>query len=125
MATLLLTKAFVNLLATGASVAAQSQGRSLTTGMDGEIRKYAGGRTRAVTEEGVRIAYDITLLHLNATQVATLRSWIGQEVLVRDNFGRAVKGVFWSVPEVEPGRHLNDGLHVKLSVQGVTVVDGL
>lgn len=102
MATLTLDRTWVNLLASGEGVGAYTaDGRQPTTAVDGEIRTYAGGRQRSITQEGVRGTYTFTLRLLTRAQVDTLVSWKGLPVQVRDTAGRRFFGVFYEANEVE------------------------
>lgn len=95
MATLTLTKVFINLLESGAAVSAQAaRGRTHRVSQPVEVRTYGGGRRRAVTQAGVTEALGVTLRDVPAADVATLESWIGRAVLYRDDRGRKVAGVF-------------------------------
>lgn len=88
-------------------------------GITGEVRVYAGGRTRSVSRAGsrrqIRVSFDVLD---NRPQLATLRSWVGLTVLFRDPFGRKVYAVFYSVPAVE--RIPVDMPEVQLDLTGVT-----
>lgn len=97
MATLTLQKVFINLLSTGDSVAAPSTGRSQTYNLDGEVRTFAGGRQRYVSKEGEHGTFAVTLRRLTLVQIATLRSWQGLTVQLRDRRGQLFNGVFSSV----------------------------
>lgn len=102
MATLQLTKVWVNLLASGAAVSAQSApGRAREHDMDGEVRTYAGGRQRAITTAGERGSFGFTLVDVSLTTVDLLRAWVGKPVQVRDHRGQRFFGVFFSVTTAE------------------------
>lgn len=120
MATLTLTRLWVNLVATGAAITAGSlPGRAVANVQAGEVRTFAGGRQRAITRAGVQGTYDVTLRLVPRADVDTLKSWIGQPVQVRDNLGRLLVGVYFGVPEIErKGQTLFD---VALSVKAVDV----
>lgn len=125
MATLTLTKTFVNLLSNGAAVSAQTApGRSDDYEVPGESRLYAGGRRRSITSAGQVATYTCTLLLVSTADVATLRSWAGQAVQVRDNMGRCNFGVYRKVPAVEqrgrPGRW-----HITLALDVLTIDGGV
>jgi len=94
MATLDLAKLWINLLATGEGISAPSIGPTSTSGIDGEVRSYAGGRQRFVGREGIAGSFDRTLRLLTLAQVEQLESWRGQTVLVRDVNGQAWWGTF-------------------------------
>lgn len=102
MATLVLNRLWLNLVATGAAVSGYSApGRAPSYGMDGTIATYAGGRQRSITREGVHGSYVTTLLLMSRADITTLRGWMGQAVQVRDDRGRVFVGVFRDVPEIE------------------------
>jgi hypothetical protein len=97
MTTLTLTKLFVNLVSSGAAVSAQSTGRGEDYTNTGEVKQLAGERLRAVTVAGERGQFAFVMLEVPAADVATLRLWKGQLVLVRDDRGRAFYGVYHNV----------------------------
>lgn len=102
MATLTLTKTFVNLMSTGAAVSGQtarSRGEAYT--QPGEVRTYAGGRRRAITSVGETGTYTFTLLLISRASTELLRAWKGQLVQVRDHKGRLFVGVFFATPVEE------------------------
>lgn len=102
MATLVLARMFVNLLPGGQAVSGvTAPGRNRVKESKGEIRVYAGGRTRSVTSEGVTGTYSFTMLLLPMASVETLESWIGHTVQVRDNRGQRHFGVYYKVPTAE------------------------
>ena len=102
MATLTLTRCWLNLVATGAAVtAASAPGRAVGVSQDGEVRTFAGGRQRAIVRAGVHGQYDVVLRLVPRADITTLTSWMGLPVQVRDNLGRLYVGVFLAVPETE------------------------
>lgn len=102
MATLNLTRVFINLYATGAAVSAVSApGRSESYQVAGETRMYAGGRRRSMTQQGELGSYSVTLLQVPRVDVETLRGWKGQVVQVRDHKGRLFTGTFFVVAIAE------------------------
>lgn len=122
MATLSLTKLWINRLDDGTAVSAQTAvGRAGSVGADGEIREYAGGRQRAFTRAGRRGAFDATLRQVPSATVAVLESWIGVPVQVRDYRGQVFRGVFFEVPRVEVRDNI-DLYDVPLAFRAVTVV---
>jgi hypothetical protein len=95
MATLTLTALWINLVATGAAVSAQSApDRNEAYVSPVNVLTYAGGRRRAITGPGEAGSYAFTLRMASRTSVETLRLWVGQTVQVRDNFGRRFFGVY-------------------------------
>lgn len=97
MATLTLTKVFLNRLDNGESVAAPSTDRGQSYSMDGEVRSYAGGRQRFFGTTGEHGTFQVTLRRLTLAQVATLRTWKGLAVQLRDRRGQSITGTFTTV----------------------------
>lgn len=124
MATLTLTKLFVNLLSDGTAISAQSTSRSRTDDIDGEVRTYAGGRRRSVVSEGAATTFTFTMRLLTLTQVETLITWIGKTVQVRDHRGQRFFGVFYQVTPVELV-HEPTLWDAQIEVRTVTVTEGV
>jgi hypothetical protein len=101
MAVLALDRVWINRLDTGESVAAPSDDRGLSYEMAGDVRTYAGGRQRAVLQEGVRGAFGFRLVWVDADMVATLKEWMGIPIQVRDHRGQIFTGVYFSVTPTE------------------------
>lgn len=102
MATLNLTKVFVNLVSTGEFVSGQSaRGRPEDYKANVSVRTYAGGRRRAIVVPGVEATFGFTLLLVPRSTVETLRQWAGQQVQVRDHKGRVFYGVYDKVSVAE------------------------
>lgn len=98
MATLALTKTFVNLVATGEAVSAQTgRPRSEQYEMTGQVRTYAGGRRRSITSVGEVGKYAFRMVLVPRTSVDLLRDWAGQLVQVRDHVGRKFVGVYYGI----------------------------
>jgi hypothetical protein len=100
MSTLELMKLWINLASTGAGLSAPSLGATSSSGLDGEVRSYAGGRQRFVGKEGIGGSLERTLRQLTLVDIALLESWRGQTVLVRDVRGQHWWGTFRSVGRV-------------------------
>lgn len=116
MATLNLTRVWVNRVDTGEAVSAQSGvDRSQDYSLAGEVRTYAGGRQRAVTQAGERGKFEVTLRFLPLATVTLLRTWVGVTVLIRDNRGQAFTGVFFGVPPAEHRSPLDYDVTLSLS----------
>lgn len=98
MAVLTLTKAFINNLATGEAVSAQS-GRDRVLGVErsGEVRAYGGGRRRSVTQAGRRASLPVSLRYVPTADAAVLEGWIGEAVLYRDDRGRRLACVYFGI----------------------------
>lgn len=102
MATLNLTKLWINRLDSGAAISAQTApGRTRAAGMAGEVRRYAGGRQRSVTAAGKAGSFQFTLRMITFATVLELEDWIGVPVQVRDHRGQRFIGVFYDVPATE------------------------
>lgn len=101
MAKLELRQVWINLLSSGVAVHGWSSDRGRETSVDGEVRKYAGGRLRAVSSVGTRGSFAFKLRDITNNDIEMLKSWYGQPVVVRDHRGRVYFGVFFSVQETE------------------------
>lgn len=97
MSMLTLDKLWITLASTGQSIAAPSIGNESVSGLDGEVRTYAGGRQRSVAREGIGGQLDRTLRLRTSTIADLLESWVGQTVMVRDARGQWWWGVFFKV----------------------------
>lgn len=98
MATLTLTKVWVNLLDTGEAVSGWSDPeRDQEHDVQGETRTYAGGRQRSVTQEGARGRFAFRLVAVSKTDVDTLNSWKSRTVQVRDHRGQLFVGTYFGV----------------------------
>lgn len=125
MATLTLTKTFINLVPVGEENwvagwrdAAENDVRSATGG----VRQYAGGRQRGVSQVGTASGWTFTLRGMFGTDTDKLAAWLTQTVLVRDNRGRRMYGILLSVPRT-PWKEQLDLYDVEISVLGVDVVE--
>lgn len=120
MATLTLTKIFINLLSTGAAVSAYSgDERERGHDMAGEVRGYAGGRQRSITTYGERGRFSFTLIEVPDADIVTLRSWIGQGVQVRDHRGQTFYGVYHGL-ELAEVKALPGHYHVAIALRTIT-----
>jgi hypothetical protein len=122
MAKLELRQVWINLLSTGAAVHAYSSDRGRGTSVDGEVRKFAGGRLRGISSEGQRGQFTFKLRDVTNDDIETLKSWYGRPVIVRDHRGRRYFGLYFSVDENE--RKAIDLWDVTLTVQEITYVEG-
>ncbi len=119
MAVLQLNKTWINLVADGTAVSANSApAREIEYQVPGENRLYASGRRRSITRAGEEGRYTVTLLMLTPAQVETLRSWAGLEVQARDNRGRRFVGVFRTLQPREVRDR--DRYHVTVQIDTVT-----
>lgn len=124
MATLNLSKVWVNRLDSGEAVSAQSAiARNRSHSMAGEVRTYAGGRQRAVTTVGERGQFEVTLRLLSQATIDVLRSWIGIPVQIRDGRGQKFRGVFFVVPPVE--HRATADYDVTLTLSTITAAEGV
>lgn len=124
MTTLTLTKMFVNLLATGASVAAQSNGRQSGFSNIGDVKQLAGERFRSVTVAGEAGVFSFVLLEVPVADVELLRAWKGQTVQVRDDRGRVFFGTYHQVTPTD----IDDkktSYNVAITLKTVTVDPGV
>lgn len=62
--------------------------RGSSTSRAGEVKTYAGGRTRVVTAAGRKATFPLTLQLLTDADVDLLDSWQGRLLLLRDGSGR-------------------------------------
>jgi hypothetical protein len=122
MATLVLTKLFLNRLDTGEAVSAQTApDRPQEWADTGDVRAFAGGRQRAVRAKGEAGVFSPTLIGVTMPTILTLRLWKGVPLLVRDYRGQSWTGVFFQVPireAKEPTLY-----NVALTIRVVTTVD--
>lgn len=98
MVAVTLDRTFVNLVSTGETVQAYTgRGRSRQYRTDGAVQQFAGGRFRSIALEGVAGAQTFMLRDVPPDDIDTLKSWIGETVLVRDNRGRRMFGTYYEV----------------------------
>jgi hypothetical protein len=64
---------------------------------DGDIRYYPGDRVEGVARPQNAKTMALTLAHLSATQLAQIRAWQGQPVLIRRSFGETFFAMYFSV----------------------------
>jgi len=125
MATLTLDRVWINRLDSGEAISAQSApGRARSSSKDGEVRTYAGGRQRSITQAGVRGRFEVTLVQVTFADLARLESWMGVPVQLRDHRGQWFTGVFFEVPAVEH-RDNRDRYDVPLSLRTITTPEGV
>jgi hypothetical protein len=125
----ILNKVWLVNLSTGEMMGAQSDpSRTWTAAVDGEVRKYAGGRMRAVGSIGKTNQWKITLVELTQAQCEQLETWMGQGVTVfaRDARGQSMYGSFFQVDRGE-----NFGVYpyatytASVEIHRVDVVEGV
>ncbi len=122
MATLNLDRVWVNRWDTGQAVSGHSTGRGRMRGMEGEVRRYAGGRQRSFTAAGLHGTFAFTLRQVSLATIDLLETWVGLPVQVRDHRGQRFVGVFYAVVPAEVGVKEWD---VALELHTVTVVEGV
>jgi hypothetical protein len=121
VAILTLTRVWVNRIDTGEAVSAQSGiDRTREHSIVGEVRTYAGGRQRAVTQAGEQGQFQVTLRFLPFATVEKLRTWIGVPVYIRDARGQSFAGVFFTVPVTEHRSPLDYDVTINLRTITVT-----
>jgi hypothetical protein len=124
IATLQLTKVWINQLSDGAAVSAQSAPqRARGHDVAGEVRTYAGGRQRAVTTAGERGKFVFALMDVTLPTVEVLRSWIRHPVQVRDHRGQRFVGVYFAIDIMETR---DAGLYnVAIDLRTLTTTEGV
>jgi hypothetical protein len=91
-------------VSSGAMIGAGSDpSRTWSSSVEGAVRKYAGGRMRAVGSLGQTTTWKLTLVELTQAQLETLESWMAQGVTVfaRDARGQNLYGTFFQVDRGE------------------------
>ena len=124
MAQLNLTKVWINQLADGAAISAQSAvQRARGHDVAGEVRTYAGGRQRAISTAGERGKFTFAMVDVSLATVEALRGWITHPVQVRDHRGQRFFGVYFAVAVLEardPAFY-----NVAIELQTTTTVEGV
>lgn len=124
MATLALTKVFVNLMASGQSVSYQSSpGRAQTYKVNGNVNTYGTGRQRGVAIAGEAGQYAFVLRLVSAADLLILRSWQAQTVEVRNHKGERYVGTYFEVNAVE--YFTEPSYDVTITLLTVTAPDGV
>lgn len=118
-----LGKTYVNLVATGELITGYTgKGRTRAKSQEGSAQKFAGGRFRSISVEGVAGEQTFVLRDLTYANIQTLETWIGQLVLIRDNRGRRMFGVYYDVGYTDgPNENYYD---VTLNVKEITYNEG-
>jgi hypothetical protein len=101
---LILDKVWLVNLTTGEMMGLGSDpSRSWNGHVDGAVRKYAGGRQRAVGSVGLANTWKITLVEMTQAQCEKLETWMGQgvTVFVRDARGQSLYATFFAVDRGE------------------------
>lgn len=111
MATLVLTQVFIHHMASGAYVSAQAaRDRQRKIAQDVNVRTYGLGRRRAITQVGRINTLAVNLRLVPELAMVSLETWIGDQVLYRDDRGRRFACVY-------------DGLDYKEYVDSKTTYD--
>lgn len=123
MAMVTLGKTYVNLVSTGQLVTAYTgKGRTRSHSQEGDVQKFAGGRFRSISVEGLAGAQTFMLRDVPYSDILTLESWIGQTVLIRDNRGRRMFGTYFEVSYTDgPNENYYD---VTLNLKEITYNEG-
>lgn len=123
MVAITLDRTYINLVSTGALMSAYTGlGRTREYHSDGSAQKFAGGRVRSISEEGLLGQQNFVLRDVSDTDIETLKTWVTQTVLVRDNRGRRMFGAFYTVGY--PDRMLPGYYDVPLTVYEVSYQEG-
>jgi hypothetical protein len=124
-----LTKVWLANVSTGEMIGAQSDpSRSWTATVEGSVRKYAGGRMRAVGSIGKNISWKLTLVEITQAQCETLELWMaaGVTVFARDARGQSLYGTFFQVDRGERFGVYPYGLYTAtMEISKVDVVEGV
>ncbi len=124
MVAITLDRTFVNLVATGATIQAYTgRGRSRSYKTDGAVQAFAGGRYRSIALEGTAGQQTFMLRDVSNADIETLKLWIGETVLVRDNRGRRMFGTYYEVGYND--RILDNYYDVALNISEVTYAEGV
>ena len=97
MAMLDLRHTWINLVATGDEVHCKTASRSESNESEGDVRTYASGRRRYFSKAGVKESMSFTLVDVTPDDLATLKDWKDDLVLVRDYKGRKMYGTYNSL----------------------------
>lgn len=103
MAVLNLDRVWVNRLDTGEAISGYSDpDRQRRRGVEGEVRRYAGGRLRSFSRAGLGGSFAFALRLQSLATVEKLEEWVAPvTVQVRDHRGQRFFGVFYEVPPAE------------------------
>jgi hypothetical protein len=72
-----------------------------TPTVTGAVRGYANGRQRAITSASRPRSIALAFTLVTSADAATLASWVGQLVLLRDPFGMKVWGSYFALPRTQ------------------------
>lgn len=86
-----------------------TSGLSVSSAVEGEVRRLANGRTRNITRAGgKRRTVSVAVAYATRAEIEWLEDHIGVLLCARDNRGRKVFGVYHEV-EVDEHRGLAEG----------------
>lgn len=98
MALVTLTRAWLTDISSGVSLQFLTTARSDNRATPGEIRRYANGVLRSVTQGGRVQTLGITAVALSAADIVTLDGWAtGRLLLFRDVKGRKLYGTSFAI----------------------------
>ena len=125
-----LTKLWLVNTVTLEMIGAQSQdGRARSASVDGAVRKYAGGRMRAIGTIGKYGSWKFSLVELTLAQCTTLENWMayGYTIFARDHRGQSMYGTFFSVDfdENKSQLYANATYVAAIELSRVDVVEGV
>ncbi|WP_435589179.1 hypothetical protein [Micromonospora chalcea] len=110
MASVTLTKLWINHAETGAAIAAHSApNRTRTITTPGQVQTYAAGTRRPIAAGTRDDTYTFTLRLVTTAQLDTLTSWIGQPVQIRNDRGLLLHAVYFAIDTADiRGEHRYD-----------------
>lgn len=91
---------------------------------DGKVRRLANGRLRAVTHEGIARTAALTLPYCDRDQVTWLEDHVAELVCVRDDRGRKLFGMYFSV-NLDEARYSTEFCNASVTLNEVTHSEGL
>lgn len=97
----------------------RSIGKTDSTSTPGDVRRYSNGRLRLIRRPGPAQTIGVTARLLTREQTELLQDLAGQVVLLRDNRGRKLYGVYLTV-DVDDLKARAAGQDVTLQIQQVT-----
>jgi hypothetical protein len=125
MATLTLDRSWLNRLDTGEAISGYSDpDRQRRRGVEGEARRYAGGRIRSFSRAGLGGTFTFAFRLQTLATVEKLETWVAPvTVQYRDHRGQRFFGVFYEVPPVE--RKEIGWYDIPLTLHILTIAEGV
>ena len=124
-----LTKVWLTNITSSEMIGAQSDpSRSWSSSVEGAVRKYAGGRMRAVGSLGKSTAWKVTLVELTQAQVELLEVWMaeGATIFARDARGQSLYGAVFQVERAENfGVYPSATYTASIEINRVDIVEGV